>query len=118
MRNQALEEQHHTRMIVMGEAALADGLKLIGFETWIEPTVETMEQVLNELVEDRWKAFVILGRTLSREESPILKQLRSEGGRIVLTKVPPLNDPSRFHCDIDDQIQTLMGGGDLMGRES
>jgi len=91
----------------MGEASLADGFKLIGFETWSDPTTEVMEDVLQELLESGWKAFVILGKQWSEADSQILRKVRSEGGRIVITMVPQLHDTACFHCDINDRIQPL-----------
>ncbi|MCP3878497.1 MAG: ATPase, partial [Sulfitobacter sp.] len=35
--------------------------------------------------------------------------VRSEGGRILLTQVPPLNQPDAMHSSVDDRIEQLLG---------
>ncbi|MCW8944504.1 MAG: ATPase [Sedimenticola sp.] len=104
------ENNHPTRMLFMGEAALTDGFKLIGFETWADPSQEMLEQQLSRLLRKREKAFIILGHKLAHCDSVLLKRIRSEGGHIVITQVPSLAEPDNFHCEIDDRLQQLLGG--------
>lgn len=101
-----------TRMIFMGESALADGFRLIGFEVWVAPAIEEMERVLRQLIDRRQKAFVVLGRDWVRSESPVLRAVEEEGGRIVVTGIPPLHDPQHFHCNIDARISAMFGPED------
>ncbi len=101
-----------TRMIFMGESALADGFRLIGFEVWVAPAVEEMEQVLRQLIDQRQKAFVVLGRDWILAESEVLQAVQEEGGRIVVTGIPPLNNPEHFHCNVDAQISAMFGQGE------
>ena len=54
-----------------------------------------------------------LDTRLSEAGSPMLDRVRREGGRILLTEVPPLNDPDGFHCRIDRQISSLTGNPSL-----
>ncbi len=98
-----------TRMLFLGDAALTDGFQLIGFETWADPSQQQLNQVLQGLLNSRGNAFVILDSRLAEQPSPLLQQIRSEGGRIIITEVPPLNDPENFHSEIDDRIQHLLG---------
>jgi vacuolar-type H+-ATPase subunit F/Vma7 len=98
-----------TRMLFLGDTALTDGFQLIGFETWPDPTAEQLELVLAELVACRDHAFVILDSELAKSPSPSLKKIRAEGGRIVVTEVPSLSDPENFECEIDNQVQSLLG---------
>jgi len=106
-----------TRMIFMGEALLTDGFKLIGFETWADPTAEMLDQQLEQLLKQREKAFIILGHTLASSNSPTLKRVRSEGGHIIVTQIPALADPENFQCEIDDRLQVLLGGGLQISQE-
>ncbi|MCB1758529.1 MAG: ATPase [Gammaproteobacteria bacterium] len=102
-----------TRMLFLGDAALTDGFQLIGFETWSDPTREELDRVLQELLESRRNAFILLDTRLAKRGSPMLDRVRKEGGRILVTEVPPLNEPEGFHSSIDNQVNTLMGNGDL-----
>ena len=102
-----------TRMVFMGDAALTDGFRLIGFETWADPTVEQMERIMTELVQQKSSAFVILNNHLAESGSEVLQRVRAEGGRIIVTAIPPLNEPDNFHREIDDQVQSLLGAENL-----
>ncbi len=113
-------DTHATRMIFMGNSSLADGFRLIGFEIWADPEVAEMDEVLHEIRNRRQKAFVVLERHLSESSSRVLESLRNEGGRVVITQIPPLHDATCFHCKIDRQVQAMLGEaagqGDSMGQ--
>ena len=104
-----------TRMIFMGDATLTDGFKLIGFETIADPSQETMDRVLGSLVDEKQNALVILDNRLASSGSEQLKRVRAEGGRIIVTKVPSLNDTENFHFDVDDKVHSLLGGTEPKG---
>jgi vacuolar-type H+-ATPase subunit F/Vma7 len=106
----------NTRMLFLGDAALTDGFQLIGFETWADPTAEKLDKVLEELLESKGNAFIILDTRLAESSSPMLERVRREGRRILITVVPPLNDPEGFRCDIDHQVNSLMNNGDLSNK--
>lgn len=106
-----------TRMLFMGEASLTDGFKLIGFETWADPTPEMLDQQLEQLLKQREKAFIILGHSLANCDSALLKQVRAEGGHIIITQIPALSDPDNFQCEIDDRLQVLLGGALQLSQE-
>lgn len=101
-----------TRMLFLGEAELAAGFRLLGFEVWVEPTETEMDRVLKQLIDQRQKAFVILGSRCAGSPSAVLRRVRDEGGRIVITEVPPLHAPERFHREIDDRIGQLFARAD------
>jgi len=98
-----------TRMLFLGDSALTDGFQLIGFETWPDPSVQQLEEVISELVNTRTNAFVVLDCRLAEKHSRILDRVRAEGGRIVVTEVPPLNEPDRFQSPVDRQVRNLLG---------
>ena len=102
-----------TRMLFLGDAALTDGFQLIGFETWADPSSEELDRVLKELLESRRNAFILLDTRLADGGSAMLDRVRREGGRIVITEVPPLNDPDGLHSGIDKQVNSLLGNGTL-----
>ncbi len=101
---------HTTRLIFMGEAALCDGFRLIGFETHSDPDLETTQRLLGELVKQRQHAFVVIDQRISRSGASMLQQIRHEGGRIVLAEVPSLNNATEFHSPLDEQLRRLIGG--------
>ncbi len=102
-----------TRLLFMGEAALAEGFRLIGFETFPDASEQDLERVLADLLHSRARAFLVLDASLSQCCSLRLRQVRSEGGRILVTEVPRLHEPERFRGMIDDQVRMLLGGAEL-----
>lgn len=108
-----LDETTPTRMIFMGSSSLADGFRLVGFEIWADPDLAQMESVLQAIRNNGEKAFVVLERELAESNSAILKRLQSEGGRVIITQIPPLHDTSRFHQRFDQQVEAMMGSSGL-----
>jgi hypothetical protein len=102
-------------MIFIGSLALSDGFRLIGFETLTDPDVNRLDRLIGELLEQRANAFLVIEQAVNDLGSKMLEQVRREGGRIVLSEVPSLRDPSCLHCELDRQIEKLMGGNPLLG---
>jgi hypothetical protein len=100
-------------MIFIGSLALSDGFRLIGFETLTDPDVNRLDHLIGELLEQRANAFLVIEQSVNELGSKMLEQVRREGGRIVLSEVPSLRDPSCLHCNLDRQIEKLMGSGSL-----
>lgn len=100
-------------MIFIGSLALSDGFRLIGFETLTEPDAARLDRLIGDLLEQRANAFLVIEQTVSGLGSKLLELVRREGGRIVLSEVPALRDPSCIHCELDRQIEKLMGDSQL-----
>lgn len=104
-----------SRLVFFGEAALAAGFALIGFETHTDPAPEAMEDLLADLIRRRESAFVIVDASLAERGGPILSRVRAEAGRIVIVEVPRLRDPARFETALDQRIRAIFrtgfGGG-------
>ena len=98
-----------TRQLFVGEANLATGFRLAGFEVFPDADIAQLDAVLERLINERTSAFVVIDERLGNAESKYLSQVRSEGGRILLTQVPLLTRPERMHSAIDDHIQQLLG---------
>ena len=113
----AATEHSSARLIFMGEASLTEGFRLIGFEVWPDPTPEQLQNVLEELQSSQARAFLVIDQRLEGACCPALESVRMEGGRILVTSVPPLNEPHRFHSSVDHQIQSLLGSS-VATRES
>ena len=108
------EHAARTRLIFMGGAPLTDGFRLIGFETWAEPTAEQVEKVVRELINKRQNALLVIDQDLAASGIPILDQVRKEGGHIVVTMVPPLQRPEHFRLPIDDRLTSMLGAPKLV----
>lgn len=102
-----------TRLIVMGSAELTLGFELIGFETVPDAGAADLERVLGELLAQRDKALILLEPELARSDVPSLAQVRREGGRIVVTEVPPLSAPYDYHPEVEDVVRSVLGPGAL-----
>lgn len=98
-----------TRQLFLGDAALATGFRLAGFEVYPDADATQLDQLLNKLLAARTPAFVVIDRRLGESNSRCLQEVRREGGRILLTQVPPLTQPEQMHSAIDDRIQQLLG---------
>ena len=98
-----------TRMLFLGEDRLADGFRLIGFETYPNPDPEQIERCLRELIRHREKAFVVVDDAVMAQEIPSLKRVRREGGRIVVIAVPPLGEGPTLSGDVARRLAALFG---------
>ena len=107
-----------TRLIFIGGSALTDGFRLVGFETLTDPEITLVDQLINTLLETRQNAFIVIEQSSEVMESKMLQQVRSEGGRIVVSEVPSLQDSTCFHCELDKEIERLMGRQPEVRRES
>jgi vacuolar-type H+-ATPase subunit F/Vma7 len=101
---------HPVRNIFIGGPALTNGFRLIGFETLTNPDLQQLDRLLADLQRERQRAFLIIEQSVSHIGSKLLDQVRSEGGRIVLSEVPSLYDPNHFQCELDAQLKKLTGG--------
>ncbi len=97
------------RQLFLGDASLATGFRLAGFEVYPDADVAQLEQTLDHLLASRTPAFVVIDQPLAESGSQRLEQVRREGGRILLTQVPPLFRPGDMRSAIDDRIQQLLG---------
>ena len=57
-----------TRMLFLGDAALTDGFRLIGFETWADPNIEQLDQLLGELLDE----FRALNPQMNQQRQPTI----------------------------------------------
>jgi vacuolar-type H+-ATPase subunit F/Vma7 len=96
-------------MLFLGDDRLADGFRLIGFETFPAPDEETVEKVFRDLLRNRAKAFVIVDDQIMRSDVKGLEEVRSEGGRIVVVSVPQLNEPPHLSSEVSDRLAAMFG---------
>lgn len=101
-----------TRLIFIGDHGLADGFRLIGFETVSDPDPAQVNRTLRDLSRGRESAFVIVDDAIMEWDVPMLAQLRREGGRIIVISLPPLETlPPRLTSDVAARLQNLFGVG-------
>jgi len=98
-----------TRLIALGSAALVDGFNLIGIETVRNATPEMLEELLAGLIQRQEKALLFIEHDLARSQGPWLKRVRNEGGRIVVTEMPPLHAPEDYHPPVEDVVRAILG---------
>jgi vacuolar-type H+-ATPase subunit F/Vma7 len=103
------------RLIALGGAALTDGFKLIGFETYPDATLETLEEVLAKLITHDQSALVFLEHHLARSESTWLVRAHN-AARIVICEIPALNEPDSYHPKVEALVRTVLGAGALEER--
>ncbi|WP_456372871.1 V-type ATP synthase subunit F [Thiolapillus sp.] len=108
-----LEPAKHTRLIMMGEAALCNGFSLLGFETWPDASAEELEGLLEQLQQDGETALVFLDPQLARCECKALKRLQYHGGGILVTEIPPLNAPGSYRPQVEELVVSVLGKGAL-----
>ncbi len=108
-----LEPEQPTRMLFLGEHSLAEGFRLIGFETYRNPDVAEVDRIFRDLERSRERAFVVVDDAVMQFDAPSLKLARREGGRVVVIAVPALNAPTRLTSDVADRLAALFGGATL-----
>ncbi len=104
---------NQTRMLFLGDQALADGFRLIGFETHPDPSPEDVDKRLRALLRENARAFVIVDDALMRADIPALLQVRREGGRIVVIAVPRLQADPQLHSDVAARLSAMFGSSQL-----
>lgn len=97
------------RLVVLGSAGLAGGFSLIGAEVYPDAEAATVETVLEQLASSGDEALVLLETHLSHGGGYWLNRLRNEGGRIVITELPPLPAPHDYAPAVDEVVRAVLG---------
>jgi vacuolar-type H+-ATPase subunit F/Vma7 len=97
------------RLVVLGSAGLAEGFSLIGAEVYADADAAKVEEVLGLLVKSGDEALVLLESHLAHSGGHWLDRLRNEGGRIVVTELPPLAAPHDYSPAVDDVVRAVLG---------
>lgn len=101
--------QRATRMLFLGDDSLADGFRLIGFETYANPDPADVDKLFRTLIRNGEKAFVIVDNELMKADIPGLRRVRAEGGRIVIAAVPRLHEAPRLASDVAERLSAMFG---------
>jgi vacuolar-type H+-ATPase subunit F/Vma7 len=97
------------RLVVLGSAGLAGGFSLIGAEVHADADADTVETVLEQLAKRGDEALVLLETHLAHGGGYWLNRLRNEGGRIVITELPPLHAPNDYAPAVDEVVRAVLG---------
>ena len=97
------------RVIVLGSAGLTEGFGLIGAEVYPDATPAQVETVLEGLATSKSAALVLLEAHLAHGEGEWLARIRSEGGSIVVTELPPLRAPESYTPAVDAVVGAVLG---------
>lgn len=97
------------RLVVLGSAGLAEGFSLIGAEVYPDADPGKVEAVLEQLVKEGSEALVLLETSLAHAGGAWLNRLRNEGGRIVVTELPPLSAPHDYAPAVDEVVRAVLG---------
>ena len=97
------------RLVVLGSAGLTEGFSLIGAEVYPDATPSKVEEVLAQLIKEGSQALVLLESGLAHAGGPCLNRLRNEGGRIVVTELPPLSAPYDYAPAVDEVVRAVLG---------
>jgi vacuolar-type H+-ATPase subunit F/Vma7 len=97
------------RLVVLGSAGLTEGFSLIGAEVHPDADPAKVEEVLAQLVRDGSQALVLLETGLAHVGGVWLNRLRNEGGRIVVTELPPLAAPRVYAPAVDEVVRAVLG---------
>jgi vacuolar-type H+-ATPase subunit F/Vma7 len=111
------DQDRPTRMLFLGDESLADGFRLIGFETFPDPTAPEVDRIFRELQGGKENAFVIVDDRIMQSGAPELVAVRGEGGRIVVVAVPALKAPPRLSSDVADRVQRMFGNPQGAGED-
>ena len=101
------------RLVMMGDSALCAGFALIGFETWPDASEAQLEQLLEELERERQSALVFLEPRLARCGCAPLERLQRQGGRVIITEIPPLSAPDDYRPQVEELVVSMLGEGAL-----
>lgn len=96
-------------MLALGEAALVQGFALIGFEAYPDATPAQLESILAALHHTNATALVLVEHKLARQGGEWFARLRNEGGRVVITEMPPLHAPANYHPAVEDLLVEILG---------
>jgi len=97
------------RLVVLGSAGLTEGFSLIGAEVYPDANPAKVEEVLAQLVKEGSQALVLLESGLAHAGGTWLNRLRNEGGRIVVTELPPLSAPHDYAPAVDEVVRAVLG---------
>lgn len=105
-----------TRIIAMGSEALLEGFALLGVETVTDPSPREVDELLRGLSASDARALVFLEHDVARRAGEALDHIRREGGRIVVSEIPPLEAPADYRPPVEELVMRVLGSSALEKR--
>jgi vacuolar-type H+-ATPase subunit F/Vma7 len=100
-------------IIAIGNRELMDGFALLGIRTYADANAVEINDLLTELARKRERALVYIQQDLISEETPIIQQLRLQGGSILVCEIPHLRGAAEYHPQVEKLIRRVLGSSML-----
>lgn len=97
------------RILAIGSQALMDGFALLGIETHTDTSITGLESLLGNILRKQERALIYLQQDLAHADIPIMQRLRQEGGDVLISEIPSLNEPNKRQAPIDALIAKVIG---------
>lgn len=97
------------KILAFGDAALMDGFALLGIETFPDQDAQAIDTMLEQLSQDRERALVFMQQDLLTADIPMIDQLRSRGGSILICEVPALDSAEHYRPQVEQLISRVLG---------
>jgi len=104
------------RMIALGSAALMEGFGLVGFETYADPSPETVEKLLEDLLHNRRAALVVIEQSLAKNSDRYLLHAQRQTSRIVITEIPEIHLSESYRSRVESLVESALGPASLETR--
>jgi vacuolar-type H+-ATPase subunit F/Vma7 len=101
------------KIIAIGNSALMDGFALLGIKTYADASADEINAVLTKLVKERERALVYLQQDLKSADIPMIQQLRSKGGSILICEIPDLRTADDYQPEVEKLIARVLGNSVL-----
>jgi len=97
------------KIIAIGDPALMDGFALLGIQTYADESAEQTNAMLIELVRSRERALVFIQQDLMCADIPMIRQLRNQGGSILICEIPNLPAADDYQPAVEKLIGRVLG---------
>lgn len=101
------------KIMAMGNSALMDGFSLLGIKTYVDESTETINSVLSELKRQQQRALIYMQQDLMNADIPMVKQLRENGGSILICEIPNLQEADDYQPAVEKLIGRVLGSAVL-----
>lgn len=97
------------KILALGDAALMDGFALLGIETHADLGPAEIDAILASMVRRREPALVFMQQDLMTADIPMIGQLRSQGGAILICEIPSLHGAGDYRPEVEKLIGRVLG---------
>ena len=101
------------KIIALGSAALMDGFTLLGIDAHADLEADAINDLLTGLVRNRERALVFIQQDLMTADIPMIQQLRTQGGSILLCEIPSLHTVDNYQPEVERLIGRVLGSSML-----